>query len=95
MTNLNHLNSELFKEEVKLENDDITTQEDGEEDEITIEEDISEPFDPTKIRIETRQISADYLMDRIRNNEIELSPEFQRKSVWDKIAQRPWYKNSC
>ena len=88
MTNLNHLNSELFKEEAKIENDDITTQEDGEEDEITIEEeDISEPFDPTKIRIETRQISVDYLMDRIKNNEIELSPEFQRKSVWNKIAQ--------
>ncbi|MEH2076067.1 MAG: DUF262 domain-containing protein, partial [Nostoc sp.] len=88
MTNLNHLNSELFKEEAKIENDEITTQEDGEEDEITIEEeDISEPFDPTKIRIETRQISVDYLMHRIRNNEIELSPEFQRKSVWNKIAQ--------
>ncbi|MEH2114999.1 DUF262 domain-containing protein [Nostoc sp.] len=88
MTNLNHLNSELFKEEANIENDDITTQEDGEEDEITIvEEEISEPFDPTKIRIETRQISVDYLMDRIRNNEIELSPEFQRKSVWNKIAQ--------
>jgi len=88
MTNLNHLNSELFKEETKIEDDDITTEEDVEEDDIAIEEEeINEPFDPTKIRVETRQISVDYLMGRIRNNEIELSPEFQRKSVWNRIAQ--------
>ncbi|WP_373530143.1 DUF262 domain-containing protein [Nostoc sp.] len=77
MTNLNHLNSELFKEETKIEEDDIAIEED----------EISEPFNPTKIRVETRQISVDYLMGRIRNDEIELSPEFQRKSVWNKIAQ--------
>lgn len=90
MTDLNHLNSELFKEETKIEDDDITTEEEVEEDDIAIEveeEEINEPFDPTKIRVETRQISVDYLMIRIKNNEIELSPEFQRKSVWNKIAQ--------
>lgn len=89
MTNLNHLNSQLFKEETKIDDDDdITTDDNVEEDDIAIEEEeISEPFNPTKIRVETRQISVDYLMGRIRNDEIELSPEFQRKSVWNKIAQ--------
>ncbi|QHG17810.1 DUF262 domain-containing protein [Nostoc sp. ATCC 53789] len=88
MTNMNHLNSQLFKEETKID-DDMTTEDDVEEDDIAIEEEeeISEPFNPTKIRVETRQISIDYLMVRIKNNEIELSPEFQRKFVWNKIAQ--------
>jgi len=89
MTNMNHLNSELFKEETKIKDNDILAEEEiDEDDDIAAEEnEINEPFDPTKIRVETKQISVDYLMGRIRDNEIELSPEFQRKSVWNKIAQ--------
>jgi hypothetical protein len=43
---------------------------------------ITQPFDPTQIRIETKQLSLDILISRMQNNEIILQPEFQRNDVW-------------
>jgi hypothetical protein len=48
---------------------------------------ITEPFDPTQIRIETKQLSLDSLISRMHNNEIILQPEFQRNEVWKRGAQ--------
>ena len=44
---------------------------------------IDEPFDPTKIRIVTKQPTVDLVMQRIRENEIDLQPDFQRAGgIW-------------
>jgi Protein of unknown function DUF262 len=51
-------------------------------------DEITEPFDPTEIRIETRMLTIDLLGARIRNGELNLSPEFQRKAgIWSLGAQ--------
>jgi hypothetical protein len=77
MTDINTDNSEVIEEDAEIEEEEIAPE----------EEEINEPFDPTKIRVETRQFNIYYLLRKIRDNEIELSPEFQRKLVWNKIAQ--------
>lgn len=52
------------------------------------EEEIREPFDPTKIKIDARQITIDLVLKRIEFGEIELSPDFQRESnIWNDIAK--------
>ncbi len=61
----------------------------GIEPEITESEDrITEPFDPTLIRVETKPLSMDLLISRIREKEIDLMPDFQRKAgIWSDAAQ--------
>ena len=49
---------------------------------------LAEPFDPAKIRIETRTMTVDLLVRRIQAGEINLSPDFQRKAgLWKPRAQ--------
>ncbi|GAB4291392.1 MAG: DUF262 domain-containing protein [Oscillatoriaceae cyanobacterium] len=44
---------------------------------------ITEPFDPTLIRIETRTMTIDLVLTRIKEGELDLEPTFQRKSsIW-------------
>ena len=53
-----------------------------------LEQEIIEPFDPTKIKIDARQITIDLVLNRIRYQEIELSPDFQRDSnIWNHTAK--------
>lgn len=62
----------------------------GIDDEETIEsaDEIHDPFDPTLIRVERETPTIDLLVKRIRHNEINLSPDFQRKGgIWDDGAQ--------
>lgn len=63
---------------------EIETDESGLEDE---QEDISQirrPFDPEKIKVRTTSILVDLLVSRIRHNEIDLAPDFQRLAgIWD------------
>ncbi len=56
--------------------------------EIEEEKEIIEPFDPTKIRIDTRQIPISLVLDRIKFGEIELSPDSQRNSnIWSHVEK--------
>ncbi|MEY3870686.1 MAG: hypothetical protein RLZZ338_4580 [Cyanobacteriota bacterium] len=48
---------------------------------------VNQPFDPTQIRVDTRQLTIDLVLKRIKYNELELSPDFQRKSVWNDEAK--------
>ncbi len=49
---------------------------------------ISEPFDPTEIKIDTKHVTVDLIMKRINQNEIDLNPDFQRNSgIWDRTRQ--------
>ena len=52
------------------------------------DEEIIDPFDPTKIRINTQQPTIDLLCKRMEYDEIDLSPDFQRKAgIWKADAQ--------
>jgi hypothetical protein len=49
---------------------------------------IIEPFDPTLIRIDSRQMSLDTLVSRLRHGEINLNPDFQRMAgIWPDTKQ--------
>ncbi|MEQ6358005.1 DUF262 domain-containing protein [Lysinibacillus sp. M3] len=39
-------------------------------------------FDPEDIRIESRSLSVNYIMDLISRDEINISTEFNRRSIW-------------
>lgn len=46
------------------------------------------PFDPTLIRVETRPLTIDILISRMKEDEINLAPDFQRKAgIWGDDAQ--------
>lgn len=67
---------------------DIDTQEPLLEDESGLERDISDeievPFDPSKIDIQVKSISISTLQSRLKNDELDLTPDFQRQAnVWD------------
>ncbi|MGB8989727.1 MAG: DUF262 domain-containing protein [Candidatus Sulfotelmatobacter sp.] len=58
----------------------------GDDGEDTFE--ITEPFDPGRIRVETKPMVIQLLLDRIKNNEIDLAPDFQRKAgIWNRQAR--------
>ncbi len=48
---------------------------------------ITKPFNPTLINISAKQMSLDTLIKRLREEEIDLSPDFQRTEVWTPIAK--------
>lgn len=50
--------------------------------------DIAEPFDPTKIRIDTKPMTVDLLVKRMESDEIDLQPAFQRAAgLWTDSAK--------
>jgi hypothetical protein len=52
------------------------------------EVEIEEPFDPSLIRVESKPLTVSLLMTRIKQNEINLQPDFQRKAgIWTLAAQ--------
>ena len=62
----------------------------GIDEEETIEslEEIKDPFDPTKIRVEKNNPTIELITRRISHDEINLSPDFQRKGgIWTIEAQ--------
>ncbi|TAV40569.1 DUF262 domain-containing protein [Rhizobium leguminosarum] len=49
---------------------------------------IAEPFDPDDIEVATRSMTIDLLLSRIRDNAIDLSPDFQRRGgIWNEKRQ--------
>ena len=52
------------------------------------DEEITEPFDPALIRVDTRPMTIDLLRLRIEYHELDLAPGFQRKGgIWKDEAQ--------
>lgn len=50
---------------------------------------IKEPYNPDMVDIISAPITIHSLLDRIENDEIELNPDFQRKSgLWDEIKKK-------
>jgi Protein of unknown function DUF262 len=65
--------------EEDLENADLNLGIDPDEDESIIQ-----PFDPELIRVETRPLTIDLLLQRIKYEELDLTPDFQRKDgIWN------------
>src|SRR5574343_39891 len=69
-----------------MENHD--NQEPFQEDESGLERDapdeIEVPFDPSKIDITVKSITISTLQSRLKNDELDLTPDFQRQAnVWD------------
>jgi len=59
-----------------------------EEEDLLGPAEITEPFDPSQIRVETKTLTIDLLLTRIRRGEIDLAPDFQRKSdLWKPEAK--------
>lgn len=53
-----------------------------------VEAQIVKPFDPTLIRVESKPATLGQLISRIKHNEIDLAPAFQRKAgIWKDVAQ--------
>ena len=49
---------------------------------------INSPFDPTEIRVDTKNTQMDALIKRMNRDEIDLTPDFQRQAgVWNTITQ--------
>lgn len=51
------------------------------------DEGLNEPFDPTKIRVDTRKITIDLVLKRIEYKELDLAPDFQRQAIWTNDAK--------
>ncbi len=45
------------------------------------------PYDPEKIRVDTKQLSLRQVYDMIKADDIDLTPDFQRNLVWDDLRQ--------
>ncbi len=75
------LDSSLFSVEVTA--DGRPTDIEREEAEDVVIEQITSPFDPEHIDIDTRTTTVDLLLSRLRNEMIDLAPDFQRKAgIW-------------
>ena len=48
---------------------------------------IEHPFNPEKISIATKSPTIDLIVSRIKENEIDLEPDFQREQMWDTIRK--------
>ncbi|WP_229897133.1 DUF262 domain-containing protein [Streptomyces eurythermus] len=73
--------SPLFSVEVTT--DGRPTDIEREETEDVVIEQITSPFDPEHIDIDTRTTTVDLLLSRLRNEMIDLAPDFQRKAgIW-------------
>lgn len=51
--------------------------------ETEIEENDETPYDPDKIRVDTKAFSLHQIYEMISRNDINLTPDFQRNLVWD------------
>lgn len=59
-----------------------------EEENVSPDETITQPFDPTQIRVDSKQLTIDLLITRMRLRELDLATEFQREAgIWNDGAQ--------
>lgn len=78
----------LYKEKQIKENDEFDGFEHEHDENSTKVFEDEKPYDPKKIRIDTKSLSIKYLVDLIGEGDIELSPDFQREFVWTDIKRR-------
>jgi hypothetical protein len=75
-------------EEVPVELDDQGLSSGVEREETASDGIIDEPFDPAKIDVQTRTVTVDLLMSRLKRGVLDLSPDFQRLTgIWKPVPQ--------
>jgi len=68
--------------------EDSIDDEDVEREEVDGDDEINEPFDPTKIKVATHHLTIDLILKRIDDGDLNLTPSFQRKAgLWSLQAQ--------
>jgi len=60
---------------------------DQKEDTLSGEKSIKKPYDPSRIQVDPHNITIFQVMRKVKLNEINLQPDFQRNIVWDHIRQ--------
>ncbi|MDF5720519.1 MAG: DUF262 domain-containing protein, partial [Rhizonema sp. PD37] len=79
MTDMKNLYLENSEEDAEIDEDEDIEPEDAS---------ITTPFDPTEIRVDTRPMTIDLVLERIKYEEINLAPDFQRHAdIWTPIAK--------
>ncbi len=83
------LNSKLEELLLQLNSDEasIGTEQSELTDDETNETTDEEPYDPEKIRVDTKQLSLRQVFDMIELDDIDLTPDFQRNLVWDDLRK--------
>jgi len=59
----------------------------GTEDNEVEDVEVNTPYDPEKIRVDTKAFSLRQIYDMITMGDIDLSPDFQRNLVWDNLRK--------
>ena len=54
---------------------------------LTSDEVITDPFDPSRIKVDREPMSVFQVLRKVSLNEIVLNPEFQRNFVWDPVRR--------
>jgi hypothetical protein len=49
--------------------------------------DVIRPWDPTTIRVDTKPYSLRNIVDMVKEGDLELAPDFQRKKVWGPVQK--------
>lgn len=77
-------NEELKQEEMEQSQLDTLEFDKDEKEYDSDNPEIKEPYDPDKVDIVSLTMTISLLLDRIKNDEIDLNPDFQRKAgLWD------------
>lgn len=75
---LNGKNIEILSDGIEIET----------EDPVTLLDEKIQPFDPTKIKISMAPMALESLVKRLKNGEIDLNTDFQRKGgLWSKVKK--------
>lgn len=80
--NKQNLENELasFPEQIAIA---LANGEDFSEESFDVNNPTQSPYDPEKIRVETKSFSLKQIMEMIEDGDLDLSPDFQRNFVWD------------
>lgn len=82
-----HKDAEEDKEELNSRIEEWLVEENPNEqfgtEQTEIEENDEAPYDPDKIRVDTKQFSLHQIYEMISRGDINLTPDFQRNLVWD------------
>ena len=71
-------NTSTFQPHNEVDENDLERERDD------LDEEITEPFDPGRIKIDTKTIAIQQFLTRIEDDALDLSPEFQRlRGIWD------------
>jgi hypothetical protein len=65
----------------------IESQQSGTEDDESESDWTEDPYDPDKIRVDTKTFSLKQVFEMINDGDIDLSPDFQRHFVWDNFRK--------